>query len=67
MTLETRAVDLADIAHIASDARLPVVIMPATYYGTRTLTVLTALYGPEKVSKRATEVLRILRREGRSR
>jgi hypothetical protein len=52
---------LAEIAHLASSANLPVVMAVSIYYGTRTLAVLTAIYGPEKLSKRALEVLRALR------
>jgi hypothetical protein len=53
--------DLGSLAHTVSGAGLPLVILAGTYYGARTLTLLTALYGSEKLSKRAFEVLRILR------
>jgi hypothetical protein len=53
--------DLGSFAHAMSDAGLPLAILAGTYYGARALTLLTALYGSEKLSKRACEVLRILR------
>jgi hypothetical protein len=55
--------DLAPLVHATSDASLPLGILAGTYYGARALALLTALYGPEKLSKRACEVLRILRRD----
>jgi len=54
-------VDVASLAHSISGAQWPLAILAGTYYGARTLTLLTALYGPEKLSKRAREVLRLLR------
>ena len=52
---------LDSLAYSMSDAGLPLAILAGTYYGARTLTLLTALYGSERLSKRACEVLRILR------
>lgn len=53
--------DVASLAHSMSDAEWPLAILAGTYYGARALTLLTALYGSEKLSKRACEVLRLLR------
>jgi hypothetical protein len=56
-------VDLAEVARLTADAGLPVTIAACAYVGARTLAVLTALYGSEKLSRRAREVLRLLRRD----
>ena len=55
--------DFAPLVHTTFDASLPLGILAGMYYGARTLALLTALYGSEKFSKRACEVLRILRRD----
>ena len=55
--------DLDPLARTMSDAGLPLAILAGTYYGARALALLTALYGSEKLSKRACEILRILRND----
>jgi hypothetical protein len=61
------AVHLAEISHVLSGISLPFDIVASAYLATRTLAVLTALFGPEKLSRRAREVLRLLARDRNSR
>ena len=55
--------ELAAITHLTSTASVPVAIAASAYLGTRTLIMLTATFGSETLSRRAREVLRLLRRE----
>ena len=55
--------ELAEIARLASATSVPAVVAAGTYFGVRALILLTALYGPERHSRRAREVLRLLRRD----
>jgi hypothetical protein len=50
-------VDAAALAHITTSGEMPLIIL-ACYCGSRTLAWLTALYGPEKYSQRARQILR---------
>jgi hypothetical protein len=55
-------VNLAQIAHPTSVASVPVTVAACSYLMVRAL-VLTALYGSERLSRRAREVLRLLRHD----
>jgi hypothetical protein len=50
------------LARLTSGADLPLVIAGSIWLATRALTVLTAMYGSKECSRRALEVLRLMRR-----
>jgi len=52
--------ELAQIAHLTSAASVSAAMVACSYLGARTLAILTALYGSERLSRRAREVLRLL-------